>query len=319
MFVDFNNPQQMMIVDPNDNSRVASVDASGNLSVFVKNDSGNPIPVSIASVGILQTQDQADGPVDPGTAASKSILLGGRYRSTLAALTDGQQAAIAVDASARVLVSQPVVDNFLVTSRTQDGAGNAISSTSNALHVAVTQPLPAGTNNVGRVSVQDSSGNPFSNSNPLPVRDLGYVGNAFALVLDTVNAQSAEGGLLLVTNPNGSGKTLYFVQIFANTDPANSTWSKFRVFYAPTITGNGTSRTPVNLTAGSATASVANVFSGPTYSARGSQIYVTETSAGTPQELRNVWTLPPNQSMLITSQAKSNNVPIELGLFWYEA
>jgi hypothetical protein len=50
------------------------------------------------------TKDQADGPVTPGTVASFSILTGGQYNSTPPTLTNGQQAALQVDSSGRLLV-----------------------------------------------------------------------------------------------------------------------------------------------------------------------------------------------------------------------
>lgn len=50
-------------------------------------------------------KDQGDGPVTPGTVASFSMLIGGQYNTTLPTLTTGQQAAIQVDSSGRLLVA----------------------------------------------------------------------------------------------------------------------------------------------------------------------------------------------------------------------
>lgn len=50
-----------------------------------------------------------------------------------------------------------------------DGTNNTTVLATGELSVAVGQPLPAGANNVGKVSIQDSSGTAFSVSNPLPV------------------------------------------------------------------------------------------------------------------------------------------------------
>lgn len=49
------------------------------------------------------TKDQADGPVTPGTVASFSELIGGQFNTSLPTLTNGQQAAIQVDSSGRLL------------------------------------------------------------------------------------------------------------------------------------------------------------------------------------------------------------------------
>ena len=63
------------------------------------------LPVAIASnQSTLNTSDAADGPVAAGTAATKSILIGGQYNTTLPTLTNGQQAAIQVDNNGRLLV-----------------------------------------------------------------------------------------------------------------------------------------------------------------------------------------------------------------------
>lgn len=50
------------------------------------------------------TKDQADGPVAPGTVASFSQLAGGQFNTVLPTLTNGQQAALQVDANGRLLV-----------------------------------------------------------------------------------------------------------------------------------------------------------------------------------------------------------------------
>lgn len=85
------------------------------------------------------TSDIADGSVTGGTAGTKSLLAGAVYTSSLPTLTTGQQVALQVDSSGRLLVG------------------------------SIAAALPAGTNNIGKVSIQDSSGNPFSVANPLPV------------------------------------------------------------------------------------------------------------------------------------------------------
>jgi len=79
------------------------------------------------------TKDQSDGPVSPGTAASFSQLIGGVYNTALPTLTNGQQSAIQVDSSGRLLVTASVVfpydENYGVvgatTLRTASQIGNA--------------------------------------------------------------------------------------------------------------------------------------------------------------------------------------------------
>jgi len=54
------------------------------------------------------TKDQSDGPVAPGTVASFSQLTGGQFNTVLPTLTNGQQAALQVDSSGRLLVTATV-------------------------------------------------------------------------------------------------------------------------------------------------------------------------------------------------------------------
>jgi len=53
----------------------------------------------------LPTSDKADGSASGGTAASSSILVGGEYNSTAPSLSNGQQAAVQIDSSGRILNS----------------------------------------------------------------------------------------------------------------------------------------------------------------------------------------------------------------------
>jgi hypothetical protein len=138
-------------INPSSNLQALKLDSSGNLLVNVQTTTTTPLP----------TTDAADGPVTPGTVASKSILIGGQYNSSLPTLTSTQQAAVQLDSSGRPIISplaststvtvvQPtgtnlhtVVDSGTVaatqsgnwSTRTEDGSGNAITSTGSALDV----------------------------------------------------------------------------------------------------------------------------------------------------------------------------------------
>lgn len=98
------------------------------------------LPVVIASdQTTLNVKDTADGPVTPGAVAANSQLMGAQFNTALPTLTNGQQAAVQADSSGRLLVG------------------------------SIASPLPAGTNNIGKTSIQDSSGNPIISTNPLYV------------------------------------------------------------------------------------------------------------------------------------------------------
>lgn len=58
-----------------------------------------------AGVSAWLTTDAADGPVAPGSVASKSILIGGQYNTSLPTVTNTQQVALQTDSSGRLLVN----------------------------------------------------------------------------------------------------------------------------------------------------------------------------------------------------------------------
>jgi hypothetical protein len=76
------------------------------------------------------TKDQADGPVTPGTVASFSILTGGQYNTTLPTLTNGQQAALQVDSSGRLLVdTSPATVTPVLTYFTDTAVASSATTT----------------------------------------------------------------------------------------------------------------------------------------------------------------------------------------------
>ena len=124
-------------------SQYLGVDASGRIVVKINDGSGNSLTsqtngaqraldvgINVAGVQIDPRQiraltaadvvsvvqstspwivkDQADGPVTPGTVASFAQLGAGQYNATPPTLTDGQQVALQVDASGKLLVTASV-------------------------------------------------------------------------------------------------------------------------------------------------------------------------------------------------------------------
>jgi len=82
--------------------------------------------------GNMLVVDFADGPVAPGIAASKSILIGAQFNSTLPTLTNGQQASIQIESTGR-LIEAPLLDTVGTTA-----ALNALNATASI----VAQGLP---------------------------------------------------------------------------------------------------------------------------------------------------------------------------------
>lgn len=105
------------------------------------------VPVVLSSdQSTLNTKDNADGPVTPGTVATNSMLSGSQFNTTLPTLTTGQQVATQVDSSGRAIVTLataiPAGTNLI--GGTNVFVGGTIASNSNPVPVSITS-TPAGT------------------------------------------------------------------------------------------------------------------------------------------------------------------------------
>lgn len=133
---DGTTPSQFLAVDASGRIVVKSADGTGNLLTSQANGAQQALDVGINVAGVQVdprairaltsgtdsvtavqgtspwvTKDQADGPVTPGTVASFSQLAGGQYNSTPPTLTNGQQVALQVDASGRLIVTSASSDD----------------------------------------------------------------------------------------------------------------------------------------------------------------------------------------------------------------
>lgn len=90
----------------NPTTQQASVDTFGSQSAIIRDASGTAV-TTVANGGVqaLQVNDQAAGPVTPGTVAGFSELIGGQFNTVLPTLTTGQQSAIQVDSHGRLLTT----------------------------------------------------------------------------------------------------------------------------------------------------------------------------------------------------------------------
>lgn len=101
--------------------------ASGELTVAVT----QPLPAGTNVIGAVNqgtspwiTKDQSDGSATGGTAAAFSALAGGLYNSALPTLTNGQQSAIQLDSSGRLIIRPLTAGTDTVVSN-QGTAGTA--------------------------------------------------------------------------------------------------------------------------------------------------------------------------------------------------
>lgn len=207
------------IADGTVNTQKLAIDASGRVTTKMDDGSGNAITsqvngaqraldvgIDVAGVQIdprairaltsadIVTVDQgttpwvstdaANGPVTPGTAAGKSELIGGQFNTSLPTLTTGQQSAIQLDASGRVLVG------------------------------SIASALPAGANLIGAVNL-DLGGSPISNTNPLPVTiTTSSAGTAIQNYQTSVAL--AAGSSITLTYTVATGHTFNLERVFAS-------------------------------------------------------------------------------------------------------
>ena len=103
--------------------------------------SSTPLP-SLAATSTLQSSTQ--GSVAAGTAATASTAVGGVYNSTLPTLINTQQAAVQVDSSGRVLVSQPTASALNATVA-QGTAANLLAQVSQPTAASLNATVVQGT------------------------------------------------------------------------------------------------------------------------------------------------------------------------------
>lgn len=268
---DGTTPSQQLAVDTSGRIIVKLDDGNGNLVTSQVNGAQQALDVGINVAGVQidprqiraltatdvvsvvqstspwVTKDQSDGPVTPGTVASFSSLIGGQYNSALPTLTTGQQAAIQVDSSGRLLVSTTTNDDHnygtvgATTLRTAAQIGNATGAAdfnagatgAQTLRVVANQGAPNtaangwftkvtdGTNTASvsasghlAVNISDATGSAFSATNPLPV------------TIDTISGTKVDdykdaSAIAVAASDNHdytvtAAKTLYLTQIIAS-------------------------------------------------------------------------------------------------------
>lgn len=216
---------QVKIADATTPSQQAKVDSSGNLQVIINNTGSNPVPIQGGNSTSVKTADTSDGPVTPGTVATTSILTGGQYNSSLPTLASAQQAAVQLDSSGRVLVSQttatalnatvvqPTAANFNATvvqatasNLNSTAAQGAPNTSANGWPVKITD----GTNVVGvspastaAVATQPAQVVGFSPNSPLPL-GTNLIGGATVYVGSSAASNSNPVPVTITNTPSGT-------------------------------------------------------------------------------------------------------------------
>ncbi len=151
-----------------------------------------------------------------------------------------------------------------------------------------------------------------------------YLGNQFIYSTGSVSISgTSETPLVLISNPTVSGSSFpsKYKSLFLNfrkvTCFTSSQSAIFRFYFNPTVTGAGTTETPLNLRPANPNLSVATVGLNPTVSANGTYIAALASLAFVSDISTVLAILDPGKSLLITVQCSASaSVNAESG--WYE-
>jgi hypothetical protein len=181
------------VADATTPSQQLAVDSSGKITTKLNDGAGTPV-TSQANGG----QQALDVGIDVG-----GVQIDPRQ---IRALTSADVVTANQGSANTAANGWPVKPTDGTNSQSFTGAGEA--------KVDVTQPLPAGTNNIGKVSIQDSSGNPFSNTNPLFVTQADATGTPVENY--NTSASLAAGATSNHDYTVTAGKTLFLRQFWAS-------------------------------------------------------------------------------------------------------
>lgn len=141
-------------------------------------------------------------------------------------------------------------------------------------------------------------------------------GEAFYITYGaTLTSKDTEYKLILITNPNGSGKDVEFQEYeISAVSVISGSYVKLRQYANPTITTNGTTLAQVNARVGNTNTSGINTYYLPTTSANGTLITYQVSTLPSPFRSEQ-WLgtgLMPNNSMLFTAEATTNGTSIQI-------
>lgn len=146
----------------------------------------------------------------------------------------------------------------------------------------------------------------------------------YGLVTETNMTTAAEAARILIRNPSGSGKVVYFQRwTLLLTNTANSS-GVIRAYLQPTITATGTAVTPTNTNiGGGGAASVVTAFTNPTISANGTFAYATRVQGGdgaqpTVVEFEGSIAIQPGIDVLVTGTPDGTNRNLISSFLWLE-
>ena len=139
-----------------------------------------------------------------------------------------------------------------------------------------------------------------------------YLGNSFSLSSGTITfGDTLENPKILITNASQKGFFFYY----RNAGSSAQFYARF--YLNPTVTGNGTPATPMNLRPAYQTASVASAFTGPTISVNGALITNMSCSDALVQS-GLMFIIDPGSKLLVTAQSTGGSGTGYVEMAWYE-
>jgi hypothetical protein len=210
--------------------------------------------------------------------------------------TDVVKAQIQDNAGTAVTVGQKTASASLPVVLASDQAGSILSLGDQKLYTSSTP----------QISTYTASGKHYS----------------YAAINFNLATSGGNNTILLITNPNASGKTYLMEEVVYFGRGTTSRQILFQWISAPTITANGTAVTPFNRNVGGA-ASAINIFTGPTLTLpSGTTFHETMHYANSIQPLYEKWEqdfiLGANRSIALIGIPSGLNVTVTVIVQWVE-
>lgn len=146
-----------------------------------------------------------------------------------------------------------------------------------------------------------------------------YLANAYLSCIPLSTTTTSETGLVLFSNPAGTGKAMFMgLRKLLCQTASQSLTAKF--YITPTISAAGSAAAPNNQRPGNTQQStISAVTTGPTVTTKGTLFDELYAAAGDPPDVNPyLIILDPGQSLLMTATPSQNVVAFTLTSAWYE-
>lgn len=234
----------------NTQQAAVQVDSSGRVLV---GSIANALPAGSNTIGAVNqgnagsqswlTTDLADGPVSVGTAATKSMLMGGQYNSTLPSPSNTQQMALQLDYRGRVITAPSSFNYFhpIFTTLVQSN-GNANSSNGTTLSTTLSKSSTSG--NLIVVTASASTGSLTCTDNLSQTYSTAVTTTTAGDVIYTFYKANTASGVTTLTITNGSSTAMnMIVTEYSNISSTPLDQTQSNLATSTSFTSNATSAT----------------------------------------------------------------------------